>query len=45
MRRALQELRIEGVKTTVPIHLQILQHPAFTDGKVDTTFIERTWMA
>ena len=45
MRRALQELRIEGVKSTVPIHLQILQHPAFTDGQVDTTFIERTWLA
>jgi acetyl-CoA carboxylase biotin carboxylase subunit len=44
MRRALQELRIEGVKTTVPIHLQILQHPAFTEGQVDTTFIERTWV-
>jgi acetyl-CoA carboxylase biotin carboxylase subunit len=44
MRRALQELRIEGVKSTVPIHLQILQHPAFTDGQVDTTFIERTWV-
>jgi hypothetical protein len=29
----------------VPIHLQILQHPAFTDAQVDTTFIERTWLA
>ncbi|MCE9548681.1 MAG: acetyl-CoA carboxylase biotin carboxylase subunit, partial [Planctomycetia bacterium] len=28
MRRALQELRIEGIKTTVPLHLEILAHSA-----------------
>ena len=43
MRRALGELRIEGVKTTVPLHEQILDHPAFIEARVDTTFIERTW--
>jgi acetyl-CoA carboxylase biotin carboxylase subunit len=43
MRRALSELRIEGVKTTVPMHTKILEHPAFSNGSVDTTFIERTW--
>jgi acetyl-CoA carboxylase biotin carboxylase subunit len=43
MRRALRELRIEGVKTTVPLHEQILDHPAFLESRVDTTFIERTW--
>ncbi len=43
MRRALLELRIEGVHTTVPRHLEILNHSAFTEGRVDTTFIERTW--
>jgi acetyl-CoA carboxylase biotin carboxylase subunit len=43
MKRALRELRIEGVKTTVPIHLEILNHPAFCEARVDTTFIERTW--
>jgi acetyl-CoA carboxylase biotin carboxylase subunit len=43
MQRALTELRIEGVKTTVPMHLKILGHSAFTDGRTDTTFIERTW--
>lgn len=43
MKRALSELRIEGVKTTVPRHLEILNHPAFTEARVDTTFIERTW--
>jgi len=43
MKRALRELRIEGVKTTVPLHLDILDHPAFCESRVDTTFIERTW--
>ncbi len=43
MKRALAELRIEGVKTTVPLDEQILDHPAFLEARVDTTFIERTW--
>ncbi|HID77367.1 MAG TPA: acetyl-CoA carboxylase biotin carboxylase subunit [Planctomycetaceae bacterium] len=43
MKRALQELRIEGVKTTVPRLAEILDHPAFTEGRMDTTFLERTW--
>jgi acetyl-CoA carboxylase biotin carboxylase subunit len=45
MKRALRELRIEGIKTTVPIHQKILNHPAFAEARVDTTFIERTWTA
>jgi len=43
MRRALTELRIEGVKTTTRLLQDILNHPAFAEGHVDTTFIERTW--
>ncbi|MBN1908985.1 MAG: acetyl-CoA carboxylase biotin carboxylase subunit, partial [Pirellulales bacterium] len=43
MRRALAELRIEGVKTTVPLSQKILDHSAFAEGRIDTTFIERTW--
>ena len=43
-KRALHELRIEGVKTTVPLQLKILDHPAFVHAEVDTTFIERTWL-
>ncbi len=42
MLRALSELRIEGIKTTIPMHREILSHAAFADGKIDTTFIERT---
>jgi len=43
MRRSLAELRIEGIRTTVPLHQKILNHPAFQEARVDTTFIERTW--
>jgi len=43
MKRALRELRIEGIKTTVPRLLDILEHQAFVDAEVDTRFIERTW--
>ncbi|REJ95789.1 MAG: acetyl-CoA carboxylase biotin carboxylase subunit [Planctomycetota bacterium] len=42
MLRALSELRIEGIKTTVPLHEKILSHSAFAEGRIDTTFIERS---
>jgi acetyl-CoA carboxylase biotin carboxylase subunit len=45
MKRALRELRIEGIKTIVPRLLDILSHEAFVNGQVDTRFIERTWPA
>jgi len=44
MLRALSELRIEGIRTTVPIQQDILNHSAFVENRTDTTFIERTWM-
>ncbi len=43
MQRALAEFEIEGIKTTIPLLQRILAHPDFADGKVDTTFVERTW--
>lgn len=43
MLRALAELRVEGIKTTVPIHRDILSHTAFVEGRIDTTFVERTF--
>jgi len=43
MRRALDEFVIEGIKTTIPLAKKIFRHSAFIEGKVDTTFIERTW--
>ena len=40
-RRALQMLRIEGIKTSVPLHLRILDSEEFRTGKIDTHFMER----
>ena len=45
MIRALKELRIEGIKTTVPIHLEILSNAAFHEAQIDTTFVERVLLA
>jgi acetyl-CoA carboxylase biotin carboxylase subunit len=45
MSRALDELRIKGIETTVPFHKQILRDTTFADGWVDTTFVERTWLS
>lgn len=44
MRRALAEFRVEGVKTTIPILKEIFNNKAFIEGRVDTTFIERTML-
>jgi acetyl-CoA carboxylase biotin carboxylase subunit len=43
MKRALAEFVVEGVKTTIPRHREILNHSSFIEGQVDTTFIERNW--
>jgi acetyl-CoA carboxylase biotin carboxylase subunit len=45
MLRALDELRIEGIETTVPFHRQILRDSTFVDGWVDTTYAERMNLA
>jgi acetyl/propionyl-CoA carboxylase alpha subunit len=39
--RALAELRIEGIRTTVPLYRALLADPDFRAGRIDTTFIER----
>jgi acetyl-CoA carboxylase biotin carboxylase subunit len=41
--RCLDDLVVEGIRTTVPIQKELLAHAAFTEGRVDTTFIERTF--
>jgi acetyl-CoA carboxylase, biotin carboxylase subunit len=45
MLRALMEMRVDGIKTTIPLHQEILSHSAFVDGRIDTTFVERTFGA
>lgn len=39
--RALQELHIEGIKTTVGFHERLLQHPVFQAGTFTTQFLVR----
>jgi acetyl-CoA carboxylase biotin carboxylase subunit len=40
-RRALEMLRIEGIKTSIPLHLRILDNEEFQAGNIDTHFMER----
>lgn len=40
MRRALQEFHIEGIKTTIPLHLQLLDDKDFQSGNFTTAFMD-----
>lgn len=40
MYRALSEYVIEGVKTTIPFHLQLMKNPDFRSGNFNTKFME-----
>lgn len=40
MKRALGEFVIEGVHTTIPFHLQLLNNPDFVKGEFNTKFLE-----
>ena len=41
MARALDTFVIEGIKTTIPLHQEILRDPAFRAGDMSTRFMER----
>ncbi len=41
MRRTLEMTVVEGIKTTIPLHLRILAEADFTVGKLSTSFMER----
>jgi acetyl/propionyl-CoA carboxylase alpha subunit len=41
---ALRDYRIEGVSTTIPFHLAILQDARFIEGEVDTKYVEAEFM-
>jgi acetyl-CoA carboxylase biotin carboxylase subunit len=45
MKRALLELRVEGIKTTAPFHHRVLSHATFAEAAVDTGFVERVLLA
>lgn len=39
-KRALEEFIIEGIKTTIPFHLKVLEDERFQSGKFDTGFLD-----
>jgi len=41
MRRALEMFIVEGIHTSIPMHLRILADPDFQAGRFDTNFIKR----
>ena len=40
MKRALEEFVIEGVKTTIPFHIKLMDDPKFASGKFTTAFMD-----
>ncbi len=42
LRRSLAEFRVRGVKTNIPFLRNVLVHPRFHAGEIDTTFVDTT---
>jgi acetyl-CoA carboxylase biotin carboxylase subunit len=40
MKRALEAMVIEGIQTTIPLHLKIMDDPRFRAGQISTDFME-----
>jgi len=40
MKRALSEMKVDGIRTNIPFHLKLLESPAFQAGEVSTKFLE-----
>ncbi len=40
MRNALSEFVVEGIPTTIPMHLAVFDHTQYIRGQVDTNFLE-----
>jgi len=43
MKRALEEFVIEGIKTTIPYHLQLMEDPNFISGDFNTQYLEKSF--
>ena len=41
MRRTLEMSVVEGIRTTIPLHLKVLADPDYQAGKINTAFMER----
>lgn len=42
---SLRELQVEGISTTVDFQIQVLEHPVFQAGTMDTKWVERDLLA
>lgn len=43
-KRALREFIVEGIKTTIPFHLRILEHPEFLKGTYTTSLVDKEFL-
>lgn len=43
-KRAFEEFMIEGIKTTIPFHKQVLENEDFINGNYDTSFIDKHFL-
>jgi acetyl-CoA carboxylase biotin carboxylase subunit len=41
MRRCLEAMVVEGIKTTIPLHRKVMDDPDFQAGRIDTGFLAR----
>lgn len=41
MRRALKEMKIDGIRTNIDFHIRVMDHPKWIAGDVSTKFLER----
>ena len=41
---ALAEFRITGIHTTIPLHSEVIAHPAFREGRVTTRWLENEFL-
>ncbi|GJQ64238.1 MAG: acetyl-CoA carboxylase biotin carboxylase subunit [Melioribacteraceae bacterium] len=43
-KRAFEEFMVEGIKTTIPFHKQVLENEDFINGNYDTSFIDKHFL-
>jgi acetyl-CoA carboxylase biotin carboxylase subunit len=44
MERVLKEFEVQGIATTIPFHLEVLQHSRFLSGNYNTRWIEESFL-
>ncbi|MBP9706990.1 MAG: acetyl-CoA carboxylase biotin carboxylase subunit [Oligoflexales bacterium] len=40
MKRALNEMKVDGIRTNISFHLRVMDHPNFKSGQLSTKFLE-----